>query len=281
MISIKLTIRRIALGFTASLLIFCLTNLPLLVQAQISETTNSTDIERPIFVETQVVNRGAPGRRTGGGKRGDSAANQCPSLDENEAVVTALVPAVKQTNTSIVNPPDLVRGRTVDGRPTFWFYVSYPSRLNAEFVVQEKEGRETKNIYKKLLQLPGKKSFVSISIPSDPQIKPLEIGKDYRWNFSIICNPNERSEDVFVYGSVQKVSSPTVSDRVDPKNPRSLIVFYAKNGIWYEAITLLGNSYFKNPSDRQTATDWADLLGSVGLDNIAQEGVVDRYSPEN
>ncbi|MCL1472881.1 DUF928 domain-containing protein [Argonema antarcticum] len=281
MIYTKLFFRRIVLSFIISLLIFGFGNFAGLVQAQISENGNSTNKERLIFVEPQLTNRGAPGRRTGGGKRGDSAANQCPSLDENEAVITALVPAVKQTNTSIVNPLDLVRGVTIKDRPTFWFYVSYPSRLNAEFVVQEKEGRETKNIYKKLLQLPGKKSFVSISIPSDPQIKPLEIGKDYRWNFSIICNPNERSEDIFVNGGVQRVSSPTVSDRLDTTNPRSLIVFYAKNGIWYEAITLLGNSYFKNPSDRQTATDWADLLGSVGLDNIAQEGVVDRYSPEN
>ncbi|MBD3558882.1 DUF928 domain-containing protein, partial [Planktothrix sp. FACHB-1355] len=211
----------------------------------------------------------------------------CPSLNENDILITALVPAVKQTSdrqqaiSNSVPLLDLVGGLTVDSRPTFWFYINYNSRLNAEFVLQEKQGRELKGIYKKLLELPGKKSFLSITIPSDPQIQPLEIGKDYRWIFSIICNPNEPSENIFVNGGVQRVTSPTVSDRLDTTNPRALITFYAKNGIWHEAITLLGNLYFKNPSDKQLAADWADLLRSVGLDEIAKESVVERYSPKN
>ncbi|MBD3562392.1 hypothetical protein H6S82_26650, partial [Planktothrix sp. FACHB-1355] len=75
MSSIKLFFQRLTLSLIIILLSFNLTNYSKSVQAQLDGQRNITaKTEQLIFVQPELTNRGAPGRRTGGGRRGDNQA---------------------------------------------------------------------------------------------------------------------------------------------------------------------------------------------------------------
>jgi hypothetical protein len=55
-------------------------------------------------------------------------------------------------------------------------------------------------------------------------------------------------------------------------NSLELANFYAKNGIWYDALNILANLWVKSP-DNLYAQEWGKFLSqdSVGLEDIATE----------
>ena len=57
--------------------------------------------------------------------------------------------------------------------------------------------------------------------------------------------------------------------------PRQRVALYAQAGIWQDALTTLGELRVRQRQDAALATDWKDLLDSVGLDNISTEAIVE------
>lgn len=218
---------------------------------------------QPVFMMPKPPDGLSPvsGRRSGMGSR-----NDCPAV---ETPLTALVPfqeqvASNKTNTS--NSAD-VWGLTTSERPTFWFYVPY-SNMSAEFVLQDSEQNE---IYKNPnITLTSKSGVIGISLPSDR--KSLEVGKTYRWFLKIRCNQQQTaSVPIYVEGDIQRVKlNPSLEQQLQStSDPRQKIAIYAANGIWFDALTNLGQLRFANPNDATLVTDWQSLLRSGGLENIA------------
>lgn len=52
---------------------------------------------------------------------------------------------------------------------------------------------------------------------------------------------------------------------------RDRVALYAANGIWFEALNTAGELRRRNPND----TSWAALLQAVGLNNLANEPIVE------
>lgn len=219
---------------------------------------------RPVFVPPTPPPGLGPisGRRGGMGSR-----NDCPAV---ETPLTALVPiqervaSGKQTNTSTVVD---VWGLTTSERPTFWFYVPY-SNMNAEFVLQDTEENE---IYKNQnITLTAKSGVIGISLPST--VTPLQVGKTYRWFFKIRCNQKQTtSVPIYVEGDIQRVKlNPILEQQLqEATDSRQKIAIYAANGIWFDALTALGQLRLANSHDGSLAADWQSLLQSVKLENIA------------
>jgi hypothetical protein len=108
-------------------------------------------------------------------------------------------------------------------------------------------------------------------------VAPLEIGKRYRWYFSVL-NPKKPAEVLDgVDGWVQRESlNLTVQSQLEKATLPQRVALYAANGFWHEALTAAselrridGNS-----------NDWAALLKAVGLDDVASEPILECCKSE-
>lgn len=220
---------------------------------------------RPVFVLPKAPARLSPisGRRAGMGSR-----DNCPAV---ATALTALVPlqeeqkVSKQTDKSVIG---IVEGLTTSERPTFWFYVPYTQDLAssiAEFSLQDHGG---KDVYRNAIALPPQPGIIAVSLPENIS---LEVGQTYRWYFKIRCRQQTTSVPVYVEGDIQRINldARVTQELAAATNPQQKIFIYAKEGIWFNALTLLAQLRRANYRDPSVEADWQSLLQSAGLGHIA------------
>ncbi len=166
--------------------------------------------------------------------------------------------------------PNSQLGLTLTARPTFFVYVPQTTVSSGEFVLKDADDQD---IYRMPVQLDGKPGILSLQLPASAPA--LQVDKDYRWYFSLICRPNDRLEDAFVGAWVRRVS-PTAplqqALRLGP--PRTLPTVYANAGLWYDTMAALTNLRFQDSQDLSLKTDWMKLLESVGLHDLVGVPIV-------
>jgi hypothetical protein len=200
----------------------------------------------------------APGNRTAGGKRGCSVMTE-ELATSNEKRLTALVPVYESSNQG------LVFGLTSLSHPTFWIYVPYVTTASAEFKLQNEAGE---TIYKRPVTFTGKPGIVSLTLPSTAV--SLETGKRYLWYFDVYCSPQQ--PPVYVGGWIKRVElNATVRNQLEKATPKERAAIYGTNGIWYDYLTASAELRRLDPK----RNDWANILQSIGLSNIASEPIVD------
>ncbi|NJN86669.1 MAG: DUF928 domain-containing protein [Leptolyngbyaceae cyanobacterium SL_7_1] len=206
--------------------------------------------------------RGLPGRREGGGTRGSCLRGQVP--------LTALMPASNFAQTTKTSP-------------TFFWYVPPFLAETAEFVLLDEHDNE---LYHTTVQLVEDGGVVSLSLPtvkdaSGTDVSLLNEGQDYHWYFSLICDPDDRSGDVFAEGWIQRVQ-PTLAltNRLAiARTEREQAAVYAEAGIWHDALTTLAELRRSQPSNSALLSNWITLLESVDLENIASEPIISCCEP--
>ncbi|BAY22046.1 hypothetical protein NIES2100_18090 [Calothrix sp. NIES-2100] len=236
------------------------------VQPVPTPATSQKPTSRPVFVLPKIPPRlgTVSGRRAGMGSR-----DNCPVVT---TALTALVPLQaeqKQRNQTDKSDIGIVEGLTTAQRPTFWFYVPYTQDLpnaSAEFILQDSAGED---IYKHAIALPPKPSVVGVSLPET--VTALEVGKTYHWYFKVRCQQQTASVPVYVEGDIKRINldSRVMQQLESTTDPQSKIVIYAKEGIWFDAVTLLAQLRLANDNDASIKEDWQSLLQSVNLNNIA------------
>lgn len=183
-------------------------------------------------------NRGAPARTAGGGVRGGDC------IEPNATPMTALMP----TNNV---------GTTVAANPTLFVYVPETKAKEAELAVVDKEGNE---IFQKVA-LTGQSGIVKVTLPENASLKA---GKEYEWIFSLVCNPAERSGDIFIQGVFERTElSPDVTQKLENAEPLAKAQLYAEAKVWNETLNILAELRSSQPDE------WEGLLKSVGLEAIA------------
>lgn len=268
---IKLPLQQMKLTIAIALTLVSFTSYFMQVQAQPTKPVVST----VRFVPPPLPDRGTPsGRQRGGASRG-----QCPVVSKP---LTALVPATQKTlgrrqgGSPALTTLESVWGLTVAEYPTLWFYVPYSltPKLPIEFVLQDDLGN---NIYQTSFTASAKPpGIVKLRLPST--VAPLEIGKMYHWYFSIYCDSDN---PVFVEGWIQRVAlNPALMNRLQKATPRELMVLYAANGIWHDALTTLAELRSANPQDATLIADWVSLLHPVGLEAVAPEPMSQCCTPK-
>lgn len=188
-------------------------------------------------------------------REGSGSRTSCPPVDKP---LTALI--ASQIN------------RTISAHPTFWFYVPYSSELPREvefFLLDEEE----KELYKTVVHIANTPGIISFRLPESAP--PLEMGKQYLWQFSYRCNPRIRAEDDYVAGMVKRVATngELMSQLEAAKTPLERVELYAKNGLWYETLTTLAELRRDNPRDEEIAAEWRELMRSIGLEHLADEPI--------
>lgn len=209
---------------------------------------------KPVLAQStqgEGVREGLPGRRIGGGTRGECSLNTHR--------LTALVP---ENNL----------GLTQSARPKLFFYLPPTSTSTLiEFVLQDEKNNV---IYEKNFTTSGAKGIISVSTPV------LTSGKNYRWFLSIVCNPQSREHDITVDGWIKRVvldiKTVQLLERTTPINQ---VNFYINKGLWQDAVATLAELMFKQPNDSKLSATWSQLLRSIKLDAIAQEPLLNIESP--
>lgn len=203
---------------------------------------------------------GAPMRTEGGGTRsGNAANNSCRMVGKP---LTALVPGNRF-------------GVTVAPYPTFFVYMpaalSKGSPLSVEFELQDKGGN---SIYNSTFKTNGKPGILTLTLPTQAGLPPLTVGQDYKWAFSIICQPDERSRDITVEGWVRRVElDAMLNNQLKQASPQQQVELYAGAEVWHDALATLVQLRRNYPNDAVIAANWERLLSAAGLKDIAQESL--------
>ena len=245
MTSFKSPLFKLAFGLSVQLAI-----LPGLSILMTQPAGLANNLPPQLLSQFEPGNVGAPGRREAGASRSDIPT--CPASTKR---LTALVPVNSYT-------------KTTQKYPTFFF--SIPPELaqvegqQVEFVLQDDKYNE---LYKANYKLGGSSNIVTINLPEFSGVKPLEVNKDYRWSFAIVCNPDDRAGDYFTNGLIRRVA---LSNQGKPVTPDQQFQTYFDNQIWQDALNDVIVRRRANPNDAVALDQWNQLLKSLSLENIAQ-----------
>lgn len=193
---------------------------------------------------------GAPGNRESGASR----SAPCATSDRG---LLALLP---ETNI----------GLTTEAYPSFFAYVPPSSAEIAEFLLYE-EGTD-QLIYSTSLEINGESGIASVKLPVDADIPSLEVGKNYYWYFTVVCDQDDRSGDMTVQGTVQRVAlNADLARQLASASAPERAAIYAQAGIWQDALASLAALNQREPNNPSNRSSWNSLLTAVGLQEIADE----------
>jgi len=214
----------------------------------ISNVSKYAQALRPGQLYTFVpANRGTPNNRSSGGTRG------CMNAGSEQLI--ALVPEKEALTTAEY--------------PSLFLYMPQHSAQIMEFVLLDQNDRE---IYKTNITPNQKAGIVRLDLAGFPNLPALKTNQKYHWYFSLVCQLEDRSGDKFVEGFIEKVElDPFLAGELKTATTRDRASLYAANGIWYDALAALYQARQSSPQDPALIKGWADLLKSVGLNEVAQK----------
>lgn len=202
---------------------------------------------------------GIPHQTRGGASRGDD----CP---ETVLPITPILPAVAQG------------GWTTEVNPTVWVYV--PFSMTSEYEVKfELKDSQNQTLYQTWLSdLSTGPGVLQFSVPATVSLPetPVNIAEPdpLLWRVSVFCDPMGGRPDT-ASGVIRRVDRAIATPESD--SPLMLSEAYVQNGIWYDALTVLGDARLENPDDPDLEAAWQTLLSydTVGLEAIATEPLLD------
>jgi hypothetical protein len=205
---------------------------------------------------------GSPGNREAGSGRSDT----CVALTE-QAGLTAIVP---ETNL----------GLTTQAAPQLFAYIPTSNAAFAELrLLKESTGED---VYVSQVSMPpastpgfaNHASALSLTLPAAIDLEP---GENYLWALMLVCNADNRAEDIVVTAVVQRADdayldtlSPEVSKQLsdlDQASASEKLTIYSSAGLWQDLLAQLSTLVAADPATY--APVWSDLLTSQGLGAIA------------
>ncbi len=213
----------------------------------------------------------APGNRESGAARSDSCA-----MTLNDSGLIAVIP---ESNV----------GLTTKASPSFFAYVPANNAERAEFRLFEEETGNEVYVGQVLLPITDSvseyrygSSIMRFSMPQDDLTAALEPGKNYLWALMLVCNADNRAEDIVVTGVVHRPDmayfdslAPAVQDQLstlDTISPAEQLIVYGEAGLWHDLLETLAS--LANSDSSAYQDDWSTLLGNQGLGAIANYPIV-------
>ncbi|MEM1256076.1 MAG: DUF928 domain-containing protein [Cyanobacteria bacterium P01_H01_bin.21] len=176
------------------------------------------------------VRQGLPGRRVSGASR----------LPSSACAVEPLVAIVPESNL----------GATAVPKPTLW--LSMPEVSAAKQLEFYLFNAQDEIIYQTNFTVEPAADLVGLDFSNMADAPKLEIDQRYRWAASIVCNPNNRSENISVEGWIDRVDASTSGSR----------------GLWYDRLGVLMEQLQQQPQDQSVLSQWQTLMASARLEQI-------------
>lgn len=169
--------------------------------------------------------------------------------------------------------PESNSGLTTAAYPTFFFYVPSSEPAAGEFVLMDDQENE---IYKTTVPIKNTEGIVSFSLPFNSNLPPLEVGKYYKWYFSLVIDPEDRSGDPAVSGWIKRVEVKSdVARELKNASPLEQTGIYAANGIWHDSLTSLAKQSCEKPTNSTLADEWRSLIDQIGLPKISKKPLLE------
>ena len=196
-------------------------------------------------------------------------AGGLPANREGGAARGAVCPVGNQRLTALLPSTNL--GLTAAARPSLFFYLPPTEGRSVEFVLQDSRGAE---LYQSTTRI-NQSGIVRVDLPSNAP--ELAVGQTYQWYLSVICDPKDRTADLYVQGWVQRVDMPDTLKRQLQQAPASEHPYiYANAGLWHETLAALFELRQAQPGNAMWQEGWISLLRMEGLDKVAQEPLAGR-----
>lgn len=159
---------------------------------------------------------------------------------------------------------------TTSKHPTLLFYVPQTAKPIQGLELTLRDDESLTPMYKTTIKSVKQGGIVSISIPADEP--PLATGKEYTWGFSVICDFQNRDQDLYLEGKIEVVEDENISHQIEQTTqPLNQAVLYATAGLWENSINILADLRRQRPNDLQVRRYWTDLLRSVELQEVANQ----------
>ncbi len=172
--------------------------------------------------------------------------------------------AVKSETLTALSPGRHL-GLTQSARPRLLVYVPQTTAQTMEFSLFDEQ---MNGVYQMNLPVSNRTGLISIELPENAP--SLVKDKPYYWTVALVCNPEERTEDMVVGGWIERTElNDSLKQELAKVRGLERVSFYAKQGLWYDAVNTLLELQQTEPGNAAIAASWAELLKSVGLDAIA------------
>lgn len=202
------------------------------------------------IAESENNNRSAfPGRRVGGGTRSE----QC--LADNQALIA-------------LNPENNL-GITAKSNPTLYFSIPALNQAReAEFVLTDSQG---KLIHSTLVTVAQKPQLLSIQLPEDA----IATEQNYQWSFSLMCNPQDYTQDVILTGWLQRVEME--AELTTTANQLEKVMALKQQELWLDAIAMLIELRQAQPENGEIEQQWQQALQQLNLDIATDAITISQY----
>jgi hypothetical protein len=202
-----------------------------------------------------------PQQSTGGASRGIFAT-------PDEAATPEIDYAASSMALMALTPQSLY-GTTLSERPTFMVYVP-PS--DAREVVFSLKDQEDNMHYQMRLSTSGAGGVMAVQLPADAPA--LELNKNYHWYMAVLVDGSMSPSTPFVDAWVRRIeASPELSQSLERGTVMQDAEALAKNGVWYDSAAILATLKTAEPSSQVVASNWSELLTSVGLSEVSSSAV--------
>ncbi|MGD1855956.1 MAG: DUF928 domain-containing protein [Leptolyngbyaceae cyanobacterium] len=191
-------------------------------------------LSAPIAVdaEEEPVRQGLPGRRISGASRLPTSA-----CAPNSEPLVAIVP---ETNL----------GATAVAEPTLW--LSVPNVAVTKQMEFYLFNTQDEIIYQTSFWVKPTADLVGLDLAAMANAPKLEVDQRYRWAASIVCNPNNHSENISVEGWVDRIENSGANE----------------TGPWYDRLGTLVETLQHQPDNQEALNQWQSLMASARLDQI-------------
>lgn len=196
----------------------------------------------------------------------EGAASRQSRKCDQDVLVTRQQKIVRDRTKLTAIVPNGNSGLTTKKRPTFWVYL--PQTTARRAILSIKEGANPH--WQQSINLTGKAGVMGIKLPKNAPA--LEIGKNYQWAVILVCGNRPNPNDPVTVGGIKRIDKSQTSSN-ELINPMGLenAAWYARQGIWYDALNILIAS-------RSSLVNWNDIwvryLQSGGLSEITNEPFV-------
>jgi hypothetical protein len=256
----------------ATLLIYTTLDLHRLPPLFAAKPTKTRPASRIKFKMPKLPPKSPPGNRSGNASRGCEPPN------------VVLVPEIQgPISEGSATTITQVWGNTASERPTFWVATGGASQTNSsvEFVLQTEDGSD---LYRTTLPTTDTATVLPIALPSTVS---LVVETRYHWfitsRATMMCPTpaglRQKKSNAYSEGWVERVAiNPMLASKLKGASSMEQAALYADAGLWFEAITVLGELRSREPKTAQS--DWEALLESVGLQEQGQIPIAQTQSPE-
>jgi len=171
--------------------------------------------------------------------------------------------------------PETGSGLTTAAKPMLQVYV----RDNVEQIAVTIEADDGSEYYEYLedttVSVPTDESVIEVPLPES--LVELTQDKQYTWSMILLCGESTGPEEIgpnapVLKGGIRRVAPILTGDQDKMLTLEEKARIYSENGLWYDLVTTMTIMQVEQPESSRVEQQWHELLRSVGLGSILENG---------